>query len=763
MKIKIRNIGPIISLDGDLHDSRNLIFAINGTGKSFLTRSFEAIQRFKDSTEIDQDTVDELLSEEHRNESAEIELIDECSHRVASLEICGRTNKLTANSEKIFHVFSSDYIERELFFNDFKLDGNISHNVTIATIGAENKKLAKLKQDQDSAAKDRDYKKEKLEREFESKKDELQKKFSIRRNLGAFQALSVNYNQIKTQAPSRDIEMQGLLESYKKLQDFPDEPDFPRMIPTQFEEFHGESILEDLINPITLANYADSFRKFASENKNFVESGLTLFHQNPTECPFCKTPKKKDNLTIIDDYIVYVNDEESKVKSRLNSYVEVVERIIKRLETIENDFYRQKQKYNHLAEFFPSLDVIKDENDGFVNEKLFKASKSLQDRINQKIDDLRTPVNASQELSSFKHEYSKAKNKTDSLLENFKTSIQSLQKLSDDSRKERINIQNQACSLIKEHFHSSNFSEINSVVDLQNQILKLNEDIRVEEEAQANKKPARDLVAGTFEELISHVFGDYYKFDSDSFALMRNQSEIRRKPSQTFSDGEKRIIAFCYYLAQTHLKVSSENDYADLIYIIDDPVSSVSFNHIYDVVEVIKRFRYSQNNKSVGLHANTTKKIHMLLLTHNDYLFNICVANNIFKNEGVYQLSKETYKHALVNQKNIRPLYDEHLEHVYKTAELATQPTFYTANSVRFVLEGVMKFCEPNCKNLEDFIGKVKSEHGDLVKSVMINNLSHSNNQPSNTYIDKQIVEACKDVVKIVTYYAKGQIDKLES
>ena len=49
------------------------------------------------------------------------------------------------------------------------------------------------------------------------------------------------------------------------------------------------------------------------------------------------------------------------------------------------------------------------------------------------------------------------------------------------------------------------------------------------------------------------------------------------------SDGEKSILAFCFFLANIHGVVENESDYNRLFLVIDDPVSSMDFNYVYNV------------------------------------------------------------------------------------------------------------------------------------------------------------------------------------
>ena len=60
--------------------------------------------------------------------------------------------------------------------------------------------------------------------------------------------------------------------------------------------------------------------------------------------------------------------------------------------------------------------------------------------------------------------------------------------------------------------------------------------------------------------LLKRFFGDKYSFDGGTFKVRRNNKEMLRGGDRTLSDGEKSAMAFCYFLAQTHLRVQSNDE-----------------------------------------------------------------------------------------------------------------------------------------------------------------------------------------------------------
>ena len=98
---------------------------------------------------------------------------------------------------------------------------------------------------------------------------------------------------------------------------------------------------------------------------------------------------------------------------------------------------------------------------------------------------------------------------------------------------------------------------------------------------------------------------------------------IGEKASSILSDGEKSIVAFCWYLAETHTIINSESDYNKLFFIIDDPISSMDFHFVYAVAQSIRDIK-----SYFGLSAHER----IWIFTHNNEFFSIMMRNGILTN-----------------------------------------------------------------------------------------------------------------------------------
>lgn len=99
----------------------------------------------------------------------------------------------------------------------------------------------------------------------------------------------------------------------------------------------------------------------------------------------------------------------------------------------------------------------------------------------------------------------------------------------------------------------------------------------------------------------------------DRFQLVRNNGKI----AKNLSDGEKTAIAFAYFL--TSLKEIKPDQFSETIIYIDDPISSLDSNHIFQITAAIKACFIGKD--STG--AWTTKCKQLFISTHNFEFFHL--------------------------------------------------------------------------------------------------------------------------------------------
>jgi wobble nucleotide-excising tRNase len=262
--------------------------------------------------------------------------------------------------------------------------------------------------------------------------------------------------------------------------------------------------------------------------------------------------------------------------------------------------------------------------------------------------------------------------------------------------------------------------------------------------------------------LLRSFFGSKYAFDKENFILKRGDQEMSRGVHRTLSDGEKTTIAFCYFVACIHKKVSSNQDYRKVFLVIDDPVNSMSFDFVFSISQAIKFLRVSDKGdisiSPDGVKSENAVRPELFILTHSSYFFNILHTNAVIDEAACFSLHAVGWEHKIVPLRKYVAPFQEQLKDIYRVS-IGHEPDHTTANAVRSVLEAVGRFCRPDeCKNLGDFVAYVAREDEIEVKSVLINSLCHGSYyeevpQPEDLRM------ACTEVVEIVSRYASGQIE----
>lgn len=104
----------------------------------------------------------------------------------------------------------------------------------------------------------------------------------------------------------------------------------------------------------------------------------------------------------------------------------------------------------------------------------------------------------------------------------------------------------------------------------------------------------------------------------DRFQLVRKGGV----PAKNLSEGERTAIAFSYFL--TKLKEIKDDDFKETIVYIDDPISSLDSNHIFQVNAAINELFFCKEVKpdgSEGAWTTTCKQV--FISTHNFEFFNL--------------------------------------------------------------------------------------------------------------------------------------------
>jgi wobble nucleotide-excising tRNase len=756
LRVSARFLGPVFSLDHELSDrDQNLIFARNGTGKSFLSRALRYLDQHGQKESIE-DAPKNLVSDESADGKGEF-TISRGAVALGGLRLDQHTNTVLASaSDTIFHVFSEDFVHEELRQRGYAPNGEIDNTIAldseiIKTKDAE-EALKNAISDESEAAK-------KLNDAFDSSKDaELVAKARINRRLGEFRALELEsyLPDTVTKPNTSSIMLSEIIQGLDAIKSLPADPQYPEVLSVMFvDDIDLGAITNSLEKETSPSSVSEEVKARIDAHREFYEKGVHLLGQVGNEkCPFCdQGVSSGDPKAVIDTYVQYFEAEEQKHKAELRKFWKALQEKESQVQRFSPKFATQKTRYDPLKRLIPSK---KDTDLALGEQEITDACAALSDWkniIESKAKSLsrNTEVPAS-DIKKCLEEVNRVIEENNTLIRELSTAIQR----SDDERKK---LQRDVCSAFSVGFARDNWANIEALRSLRTTVRERQAALS-ELAKDAPKTDGRERVAETFEMLLKSFFGDKYLFDKVNFVLRRGNHEMVRGPSRTLSDGEKTAIAFCYFIACAHRKVKSVTDYQRLFLVFDDPVTSMSYDYIYTIAQTLKNLSISTTGDiSVNagiIDGNSRPRPRLLILTHSSYFFNICFSNRIIKAEAAFSLQRHDEMHHLKSFKRYIAPFQDQLRDIISVSE-GQDPDHTTANAIRSVLEAVGRFCRPDKPELTDFISFVAAEDGIELKSTLINSFSHGtfyDEVPS----DEDILQACKDTLNVVEKYAFGQI-----
>ena len=751
LRVLANHIGPIMDLNADLSNSKqHLIFARNGTGKSFLARALRLLDPSTDESVSEDQIPSILVSEEAANGEGRFGLYegDQC---VGSIDLnagAGTVNR--SQPVYIYHVFSEDFIETHVRNRLDDLDGNISHEIVIGKENTEvDKKVKKLEQQQSLLS----TKRSDLIEDFDRGKKKLKSDFGIIGSLGTYKRLKAEilfpdqeYVPTNKEMPLRELQSQ-----YNIFKSLPSDFELPVEIEVE-DIFPDVAAISEILTRITSpSSVADEFKDRIKQDTAFFSSGLNLV-AGKSDCPFCTQNLGAAALEAINAYDSFFKDEEAKHARQLEEQASQLTKMVATIRSRQTESLKAKTRFDNLKRYFPSFsEEIASDLSSKLDTILEYVSK-IQQTITTKISNLAAPIEVQAELESTLYSTLIKKATANKKL------FERIAELSSNSKAERLRIQNDSCEAFLAEFYGKHLTAITEVKSLLKDVDALKAEITELQKTHGNSTQARQRVVDTFQRMLRHFFADIYTFDDITFSVRRKRKEITRGPDRTLSDGEKSVIAFCYYIARIHLRVNSLGDYEKIFLIIDDPVSSMSFDYIYGVAQALKRLRISGEGEIQMSLDSQLSRPRMILLTHNSHFYNVVSTNNVVKSAGLYQLISKGSRHQMSNQKAFATPHMLQLRDVIEVGRGTKRPDHTTPNSIRSVVEGMWKFCRPDLQNFEEFVKVLVSDYEVEIQSVLLNDLSHGGKFSDFPQREDEIVAASVEALKIVEKFASGQL-----
>lgn len=738
ISLKCKNLAPISCIDTKFKTSTQklAIFANNGTGKTYLSRIFQLLT----TSNSDDDTTSFIRHKENKAEfTFKVESNGEIFEDI-SFQIDRHQPFQKIETKYIYHTFNQDYVDKNIRALNYQIG---EHEITGFILGKAQIELA----DEESKLKELENNDKDLREQLESSIQKyINQNISTIANinrLNEFRDLTIeniltqNYNYTK---PQKTVEQ--LIGDYDKIKSIPEHIEtinFLKEIEVNFNFI--EELTRLLQKECSVSTITEGFKQKIKQDSNFYEKGVLLSKEKDC-CPFCGQTLTQNAIELIDKYVEYFNNEEATVIKQLADFNKKISDIIKHIKEWQSCYQSICNKFNYYTRtYIPSMENVSLSINS-IDEVIvfFNTLMEYIDKKNKNISDI---VEVSDDIIS------RVKVGIDGLNEKVKVdnkSIKDLNKKLEQSSEENRNIRKNICSATYYYLSDLHQNEIKKIIELREEYKKLNELINKKKEGEKISK--KEKVYETIKCVLDYFFNGKYTLEQDTFKLIFNNEAIEQGHiAKVLSEGEKSIIAFAYYLGDTHTRVKRTEDYKKIYFIIDDPISSLDYTHVYTMSGIIRDLQNIFNDLGY---------VKFIVLTHNNDFMRILTANKIIDRSFIME------KNSFVEFKeNYTVPYISHLLDIYRISIGETEPNHTTANSIRQIIETLTQFryLDSNNQTIQDYI-----ENSNIDKSkktyTFINDLSHggwrSNQAPM---LPKDYNETCTEIIKHIEAIFPQQIE----
>ena len=744
--IALTGIGPHSNtkVSSNMSSIQMALYADNGSGKSFISKSFKRISDLKYLDRTDQAQIDLLVEKS----TAMVRFGEKQGILSLSIAPDGQPQKnlsvrfeigslpiVSDNTGLIYHVFNSEYVRENLEAVRYHPEDKVSGFI----LGKANIDLSKEKEQLEN------YKKAELEaigkvRDMVASTQRELKAKGIQPNTKEYLAITFE-SVLRGEANSEDQSYTSLVEKYDILKSMPEHmQDISyRPFSDDIEAFIAilENANEIIENKYTLSSFSEEFKKKFKDNQAFIEAGLQL--SDGESCPFCGQKYNRDAFALIDDYNSFLQDEESKIIKAINGIIAKITTFSANLLTSSRFAKDSSNEYDKVKEYFPSfcetyiscVDVAATQQ---VLDKICEALEAKKHMISQKGASIKPNIDIIKaELSNYKRVE----------IENI-GKVKELNSNKNNISAERLRLRKALCNakfnqliVESEKTRSDIVTVRESINDLTKAISEKENKVRIDKRKKLIEK---------LKDYLAIFFKDKYDFDEKQFSVVYQDRALIENTDYVLSDGEKSILAFCFFLANIHGVVENESDYNRLFLVIDDPVSSMDFNYVYNVAQAIRNIK---KEPEIG-------RIRYLVLTHNMEFMSILVRNKIVSkkfllSDGAISDFKDDY---------VMP-YTANLLDIYKVSIGGMKPIHTIPNQIRHVLETTYRF-EGSCGGFDDYIlnNEILGKNGCLYS--LIEDHSHGGLRTSKGYTDNMLIDSCRMVVDFIASKYPGQIEEVK-
>lgn len=748
--IKCQNIAPIENLTREIKSSslKMGVFANNGSGKTFLSRLFRLTEK-QDELILDENgksPTDKLLTFGKNNGTFSFKITDKSGNVKDDFSISVTKGQIPiiSDTKYHYHTFNQDYVEQNIRVLGYEKDSDIQGFI----LGKVN---IDLKDDEDNLVK--------IEKEGKILLEQVEKEINtyVEENISNIQNIKrlSEYANLKPneifQGVDKDLyevskSIEDLFADYNKIKSVPENlADIENINRVNIDFSSLNEIKENLSKNFSLSLLAEDFKQKIKSKQVFVETGMELITQTKDiACPFCEQELQENALSLIDNYTKYINDTEAKTIKQFKANLELLSKIIDFFKSIENVNSKRINLFNEYKnKYIPSSEDVELESLNIEDAK--NTIQVFIDIIEEKLKDISKPIPVE---NSIIENIEKQQTLLNRIIDTNNEDIDIINAKKNRIGEENKTVRKEICKSAYNHLIETHKTNIKSIFKLTEKWKTLETEIKMKKEQQKVSK--KDKVASTIKSVLNYFFSDKYTLDEETFRLVFYEKALEKDQAKdVLSEGEKNIVAFAYYIGDTHLKVESEDDYEKLFFIIDDPISSMDFTHVYTLCGVIR---------DISKIIDKLKRERLIIFTHNNDFMRVLAANNIV---DIKLLLKKGELKDFNN--NLTVPYINHLMDVYNIARKNEIANHTTANSIRHIIETLTKFQNVDISKhgIAEYIKK--NIPNDTKSYTLINDLSHGGWRSEQSPItEDDYKEICETIIKHIENEFKGQIEYCE-
>lgn len=453
------------------------------------------------------------------------------------------------------------------------------------------------------------------------------------------------------------------------------------------ENVENETIFHEIIvgnKDSTVANLIETF-----QNSDWVKLGLIYLPNEINEtasCPFCQQKTVTKNLADeIKNYFDETYEDKIDLLKGLKSQYLTIKDTIPNIDSFLVNDYANAVKIE-LENLYTKLLMVLSQNIIAIDNKIkLPSNKVTLQGSSQALKDFNELVDKiNQEITQHNEKIKNKKSVKDSIKKEFweimrwdyDAHISGYEKDLKDLEKEEVKI-NLALQKIKDD------------IKAQRDIIKENQDKTI------NIEKAIESINYQLALLGLHGF-EIKPFEDKFYRIVR---ESESKPEfKSLSEGEKMIISFLYFVELCKGKESEVEEIQNKIVVIDDPISSLSHNYIFNVAQLIKKEFFETSNY-----------LQVFVLTHSMYFFHELCKIHTKKDKKLFRIVRGNDKSSSILemlQDEIQNDYQAYWK-ILKDHENGNAHDNILANAMRNILENFFGFIDN--EKMKDSVNQLNS------------------------------------------------------